>query len=386
MNLNCPPASNELEISIIGPGYGECIIIHLGGERWLIVDSCIDVFTREPAALAYFKKIQVNPADSVKQVIATHWHDDHIRGFADTFEACSSAQLVLSEALKLDEMLQLVSEGTRTMVNSSGVNELHDVVKILLDRKKKKVPNDVPVFAVQGNRIWDSSVQILGSTTARCEIFSLSPSHSAILASKIEFAKLLPDIAKRPKRWVRSIDPNHAAVAIRLQIGSFSVLLGADLEEDGNPQTGWSAVISSYSPQDGKSSMFKVPHHGSNTGHHPKVWEEMLAGEPIAVLTPFQMAGTNLPTKEDVCRLKQLTPNCFITARPGKRTVKRDHAVEKMIKEVAKSISVLDALSGQVRIRFKTADFATIELFGDARILDLPAEQTYVSHKKSKHK
>ncbi len=159
------------------------------------------------------------------------------------------------------------------------------------------------------------------------------------------------------------ITPNSAAVAIWLKVGNFSVLLGADLEEGGDPNTGWSAVVSAHSPYDGKASMYKVAHHGSITGHHPHVWEEMLMGEPIAVLTPFQKGKKNLPTRDDVHRLKKFASNCFITANPEKRTIKRDHSVEKMIKSVAKSIKVLDGSSGHVRIRFKTADFATVELF-----------------------
>jgi hypothetical protein len=74
-SLATPPSPDELEISIFGPGYGECIVAHLGDNSWFVVDSCIDVYTKRPAALTYFEKIGVNPSVSVKQIIATHWHD-----------------------------------------------------------------------------------------------------------------------------------------------------------------------------------------------------------------------------------------------------------------------------------------------------------------------
>jgi hypothetical protein len=395
-NLNVPPKPDEIEISIFGPGYGECITVHLGCDHWFIVDSCIDVHTREPAALAYFKTLNVDPAVSVKQVVATHWHDDHIRGFAELFEACKSAQLVLSDALKVDEFFQLVMSGSETMISSSGTDELHRVMEILRARKDSKVlmlhsrkenriRNHVPFFAIQGRPIWKGGIDNGQRGSVRCEIVSLSPSDSAVLASRIEFARLLPD-AGETKGWVPPITPNHASVVIRLKVGNFSILLGADLEERGEPETGWSAIINAHSPEDGKSSAFKIPHHGSKTGHHDKVWQDMLTGQPVAILTPFHRGNVSLPTDNDVRRLISYTPNVFMTCRVEKKSVKRDRTVEKAIKEAVRSIRVLDGSFGHVRIRFKSPDLATVELFGDARRLELPPEPSRVASKKGKAK
>lgn len=46
-----PPALNEVEISVFGPGYGEAIAVHTGNGNWLLVDSCIDPGSGLPAAL-----------------------------------------------------------------------------------------------------------------------------------------------------------------------------------------------------------------------------------------------------------------------------------------------------------------------------------------------
>ncbi len=372
-NLNLPPKPHELEISIFGPGYGECIVVHLGHDNWFIVDSCIDIFTREPVALAYFEKLNIDPSASVRQIIATHWHDDHIRGFGKLLHACSSAQLVLSNALRFDEFNQLIEcFGTATMIDSSGLDEFHKVLSILRDRKKNGIQHHIPVFAIQSRRIWDGFMETFGNAPLRCEMVSLSPSDSAVLASKLEFAKLIPKVSD-PKRWVPPITPNRAAVVLWLRVGNFSVLLGADLEESGDPKTGWSVIVNSHSPQDGRASIFKVPHHGSLTAHNPGVWEEMLTGEPIAVLTPFQRGSASLPAKDDLQRLASLTQNAFATCGIKNRIVKRDRTVEKTIKNVAGKISVLDGFSGHVRIRFKTPGEGTVELFGDAQQLKSPS-------------
>jgi hypothetical protein len=228
-------------------------------------------------------------------------------------------------------------------------------------------------------------IETLGSEPVQCEIFSLSPSDSATLASKIDFAKLLPE-AGNPKRWVQPLTQNRAAVVIRLRIGNFSAILGADLEEGGSPQTGWSAILSAHSSDDGKASVFKVPHHGSASAHHDRVWQDMLEDKPIALLTPFQNGNRNLPTDNDVRRLVSFTPDVFMTCKKEKRNVKRDRTVERAIKDAAKSIRMIGGSFGHARIRFQSPNSATVELYGDAYRLELPAQASSSGSQKSKSK
>ena len=42
MEMGVPPDSDEFEFTLIGPGYGESIILHLGGGVWVLVDSNVD--------------------------------------------------------------------------------------------------------------------------------------------------------------------------------------------------------------------------------------------------------------------------------------------------------------------------------------------------------
>jgi glyoxylase-like metal-dependent hydrolase (beta-lactamase superfamily II) len=41
--------------------------------------------------------------------VATHWHDDHIRGISAVFSECESAQLVISGALDAQDFRKLVA-------------------------------------------------------------------------------------------------------------------------------------------------------------------------------------------------------------------------------------------------------------------------------------
>ena len=76
------PASDEIEVSLFGPGYGECVLIHLGLGEWLVVDSCVNQYAGGTPALDYLQTIGVDIAHAVVIVTASHWHDDHIRGLS----------------------------------------------------------------------------------------------------------------------------------------------------------------------------------------------------------------------------------------------------------------------------------------------------------------
>lgn len=73
------PGDDEVEVSLFGPGLGECVVVHLGKSEWMIVDSCVRVGEKEPVALEYLEKLGVDIATSVTMVVASHWHDDHVR-------------------------------------------------------------------------------------------------------------------------------------------------------------------------------------------------------------------------------------------------------------------------------------------------------------------
>lgn len=107
-NHKSPPRSDELEVSIFGPGFGECVLIHAGEGAWLVVDSCMNRSARKPAALAYFDEIATDPTKSVELILATHWHDDHVAGIDKIVEACPQARFWCSEALKCEEFLALL--------------------------------------------------------------------------------------------------------------------------------------------------------------------------------------------------------------------------------------------------------------------------------------
>jgi len=92
--LTDPPAEDEIEISIFGPGRGESILVYLGYNRWIAVDSCVDQIDGSIPALAYLERIGVDIGHNVLLVIGTHAHDDHIAGISEVFRRSEAASFV----------------------------------------------------------------------------------------------------------------------------------------------------------------------------------------------------------------------------------------------------------------------------------------------------
>ncbi len=51
------PNFNIAEITLIGTGggYGESIVVHVGNNEWIVVDSCQDPFTKDSLPLLFLK-------------------------------------------------------------------------------------------------------------------------------------------------------------------------------------------------------------------------------------------------------------------------------------------------------------------------------------------
>ena len=96
--------------------------------------------TKEPAALHYFEKIGVDPHTAVKLIVASHWHDDHIRGLSQVVAACPNAKFVCSAAFTNKEFLSVGFLYTnRPMIQSKpGPEELLKTLKLVVSEGRNR--------------------------------------------------------------------------------------------------------------------------------------------------------------------------------------------------------------------------------------------------------
>ena len=126
-----PPDPDELEVSLFGPGFGECVVVHAGCGEWIIIDSCVGADGQTPAALDYLKRIGVDLAAAVKRVVATHWHNDHVRGLSRTMQECVSARFICSQALWTKEFVALSELWRKQRLATSPLAEITRVMALI---------------------------------------------------------------------------------------------------------------------------------------------------------------------------------------------------------------------------------------------------------------
>ncbi|MCR4303873.1 MAG: hypothetical protein NUV63_06555 [Gallionella sp.] len=365
--LNIPPSHDQLEISLFGHGFGESIVAHLGNGNWIIVDSCVSAKDNIPKALGYLNQISVDSSTSVRLVVASHWHDDHVAGLSDTLEACTNAAFCCPVALGRTEFLELAELYSKAPTAiPPGPSEIYSALQIAA-RRSKKYKRSLLSYAKSDSMIW-------ASQDRSAIVYALSPSDEMVHRS-LNFMTRSYAIAKLGSKILDRLtpnDPNDVATALRLDINGRSILLGSDLESGGNSLVGWRAVLTSVVGPSAKSVVYKVAHHGAKSGHHDKVWSDLLHADPVAIITPFRWGAHRLPTADDRSKILGLTNNCYITSNPKVDPLpppKRQSKVEAIIQLTTKSRRSLVGTIGHIRWRSPLNDLSNpgdVELFDGA--------------------
>ncbi len=298
------PGTDELEVSLFGPGKGECATVHLGAGEWLIVDSCRDQLSQKQPAVTYLHGIGVDLSLQVKLVVATHAHDDHVSGIADLFKQCSSALLTCFSALTSEEFYaSVVTDASIEGTLRKSVRSEYRALMAELRARPLIAGRSPGRHAHEQRELWAR----LDGPAAR--VVALSPSDEAVNRATRLLAEGSATVGAR--RRLAASDPNEFAVALRVEVGGDAVLLGADLLH-GPAACGWTAVLAT--PKQPQGSLVKVPHHGAPNAHHPGMWSDLLTSDPLAVLAPYRAGATRRPSAEDISRLKDHATRVYATA------------------------------------------------------------------------
>jgi beta-lactamase superfamily II metal-dependent hydrolase len=344
-NQNSPPLPDELELSVFGPGYGECLVVHLGSDSWMVIDSCAGQ-QGDSAALDYLTSLGVKVDECVKLIVASHWHDDHIQGLAAVVRSCASAKFVCSAALNNKEFATLLAAGknAKLIEHSSGTAEFMQVLEELENRHRKRSHYGPDHWATEGTLLHASTV------TSPVEVFALSPSAQTITDAHMQLQALMPAIDE-PTRRVPTFTPNDLSVAIVVKAEGVQLLLGADLEAGNDTRRGWLAVIGSPVAASMACQTYKVAHHGSDDADHDDIWAKLLTENPTALLTPYARGKKVRPTDIDVSRIKARGASAFCTTWPPTARNKDRRAINSTIRAVTKTHRTLQDGTGHLRMR-----------------------------------
>ncbi|MFY9328181.1 MAG: MBL fold metallo-hydrolase [Georgfuchsia sp.] len=356
-NLGNAPAPTVKEVTVIGPGQGESVVVHLGNGEWLVVDSCASSSSRVSSApLQYLTSIGVDVSNDVKLIVVSHWDDDHIRGISNLLDACRSAVFCCSTSFTEREFIKFVeamSLGGKTTGNGN-VSEFNKCLRILADRKQ------IIRRAFPGRQLSDK-----GQPTIK----SWSP-------SDFDDACFLEYVASYyPADWAamrRAIpgSPNLTSVVISIDWEDVSILLGADMETSTDIRRGWGAIAAEANRVGfEKGGLVKIPHHGSEGAHDERMWSQLLHDLPISIVAPFGKGAikSRPPQPSDIKRIVDLSSQTYLTA--NKKPLlpkKKSAAVARSLREGGIRLSAGNSAIGMVRMRKAQGSDWTTDLFGAA--------------------
>lgn len=335
---------------MFGPGYGESIVVHIGEGTWIVIDSCVDA-NKQAHAITYLRGVNADLANDVALIVATHWHDDHIRGISQLVESCPNAAFSCAAVLCGREFFEMTDamEDRNRFSSGAGTREVYRTFEIL-GKSSRRLTR-----AISGRLILDHD---------NCRVWALSPFDQDFTRFLLELRAMVPG-NRQPKKRSRALSPNDIAVVLRIEVDDIVVLLGADLE-----RRGWRAVLGTDAPAIRRASAFKIPHHGSESANDPDIWSDLLIQNPFAVVSPWRRGKGSLPTQDDVNRILASTPNAYVTSRSATGTVPgRDRAVERTIREAGIRLrSAMPPSFAAVRLRHTIGQNSSwaVERFGSA--------------------
>jgi beta-lactamase superfamily II metal-dependent hydrolase len=354
-----PPRADELEVSVFGPGVGECVVVHLGQGKWMIVDSCLDPLSRTPIALKYLQGLGVDLKSAVHAIVASHWHDDHTRGLTTLFGACQEATFFCSAALNTDEGMRALSAASDPVLKvgvGSGFDELAGIF-MQLNSNQKRQRFCAPEFLIAATTVMQNGA---------CKVQALSPSSAAHALTL--FALVAPTNAQPmvTRRVVPRSHPNDLAVVLHVEFGSIAVLLGADLEKGSQASSGWQAIVGDRRfAALAAADIVKVAHHGSVGADLPGAWAKLVSPNASAAVTPFRPSG--LPRPEDIDRIKARGIPVYLTAPKPQSRARLDSASEKTLDELSVQVRERSgSRMGQIRFRSNTTGPVQVSCFGAA--------------------
>ncbi len=342
------PDINVGEITLLGTGggYGESIVIHLGMGKWAVIDSCINPNTKSCLPMDYLLSIGVDLKKDVELILITHWHDDHIKGISKLYQACESATLAISAINDREMFLHFVGlEEMRTNSEASltSTREFAACLKIIRGRR-------IPIKKASVDKVL-KTVQLVNNGEVS-NLLSLSPSDYAVELFDREISSLITEYGFNPNLRYTKKSPNHDSVAVIVQFGKHTALLGADLEVVQDDRLGWYNILANGNLLLRNSTLFKPSHHGSRNGMDPRIWSELLEEKPLTKITPYNK-GHKLPTAEMLAEFQDKSNRLLLTSPSisKKRGKKRSIQIEKIISRCAKSLEESKFAFGRITCR-----------------------------------
>lgn len=334
---------NFFRVSLIGTGggYGESVVVQLGLNNWMVVDSCLDPVTKESLPLLYLKSLGVQIETDVRLIVCSHWHNDHILGIDRLLEECKSATFAFataSDKSKFLEFIGLDSRKDKLLSHTSSTDIMSRCLHIVNQRR-------MPVKTILQDRVLYSK----NEENLEVKVIALSPSDTVISEFGNEISELIRDYIPCSNRKIIVRTPNEKCVVLQVSVNGYTVILGGDLETSPDNRRGWLCILdNSCCISKNKASLYKIPHHGSENAYEKRFWDEMFDHTSlIGQLSPFINGRVCLPTKEMLGIFINNVDHLYITSYDERnKPKKRDNSLQKAIRTFNPSLKEIPFRKG----------------------------------------
>lgn len=276
------PFGDELVLLVIGPGFGESVLVRWPPNEWLVVDSCHRVAgdaERHPAIDALVK-FDARPA----AVALTHPHLDHTGGFASVVARRRDGALVGWLAEPERDVWWATPSGERAARHGDTEHALAAIERVWEDDPASR---------------WELLESDQRVQLGELSIEVLSPAQGVVDAVK---AMAKPDF-------------NRASSAMLLRWRDCTLVLGADLT-----CPGWDDVQHSRGDAGlSNADALKASHHASENAQHPAALGLPPARSRTVIATPYSK-GKKVPNygaDGDVEKILKLTDALLVTGHHG---------------------------------------------------------------------
>ena len=337
------------QIVLFGKGYGESILIHIGNDNYILIDSFKNPQTNAPIAIDYLLNVGLNE-NAIVGIICSHWDNDHIQGIASIASKIQKPIDVYIPIAQSSRDFERFVTFLQTNNNPEEPYSTSEYINLLKLNEQKKIHI---CYTKAYTLLFPNLLSQMGKDSA--SIVALSPSEETV--NSFISAISLP----REKDYIKNIRISNNNISIVTLISRIvdNVLFGGDLENTNND---WDIIASNYA-FDEKCHVFKIPHHGSKNAYSEKVWERMIE-KPISIITRFN--PSNLPTEENIDLIKKQSEKVYIIGGESKEDKKTGVKLKGTESDIRNNIRIIDKKIGLIRLSWKEKNWK-VEKFGEVK-------------------
>ena len=309
---------NRLSIHVIGPRYGESIVLALPDGGVGVIDSFASGMHGNHPVVT-FLKTRYPQLTELRFFAVTHPHADHCMRVAEILEAFAPKEVWIYRPFPLS----LAQDYYKALADLNSGDEVEKAiglpvgsVALSLLQFERKVRKPIKSGILPYRPFATGRIVELCGGAVKVHFLTPGEQHQYLYADQIKNAlKAITKDGKAVGDLKRLTVPDHnlASAGVLVEYGKSRALLMSDAEESlweewlkSSPATNaWKPV-----------QFLKAAHHGSGNGHHSRLYAEIAdPAVTVAVVTPFNHGDVCLPSKEGILAIRPCVKSVYCTNR-----------------------------------------------------------------------